>query len=74
MSNMSYCRFENTLTDIEDCISAIEEEGSVQGYVNEHIPSEHEMGAMRRMQRIAQELVEALQGVEYVSIPEEEER
>ena len=26
MSNMSYCRFENTSNDLEDCIEAIENE------------------------------------------------
>ena len=26
MSNMSYCRFENTANDLEDCIEAIENE------------------------------------------------
>ena len=25
MANMSYCRFENTTKDMEDCINAIEE-------------------------------------------------
>ena len=25
MANMSYCRFENTLTDLQDCVKAIEE-------------------------------------------------
>ena len=27
MSNMSYCRFENTLNDMVDCLRALEEEG-----------------------------------------------
>jgi hypothetical protein len=26
MPNMSYCRFENTVHDMQDCINAIEEE------------------------------------------------
>ena len=26
MSNMTYCRFENTANDVEDCIEAIENE------------------------------------------------
>ena len=25
MPNMSYCRFENTVTDMQDCVNAIEE-------------------------------------------------
>lgn len=27
MPNMSYCRFENTLNDLVDCLNALEEEG-----------------------------------------------
>ena len=27
MANMSYCRFENTLDDLVDCLNALEEEG-----------------------------------------------
>ena len=27
MSNMSYCRFENTLSDLRDCLNALKEEG-----------------------------------------------
>jgi len=36
MGNMSYCRFENTLRDLQDCVNAIENgdynEGGIQGY------------------------------------------
>lgn len=27
MANMSYCRFENTYRDMQDCVDALEEEG-----------------------------------------------
>ena len=27
MSNMAYCRFENTLTDLQDCFDHISDEG-----------------------------------------------
>ena len=27
MPNMSYCRFENTLNDLRDCLNALQEEG-----------------------------------------------
>ena len=73
MSNMSYCRFENTLRDMEDCVSTLNNAGSVQNYVTENQPSEYEMGAIRRMREISNDLIEALHGVEYVSIPEEED-
>jgi len=26
MANMSYCRFQNTLLDLEDCLEALQEE------------------------------------------------
>jgi len=36
MGNMSYCRFENTLRDLQDCVNAIESgdynEDGIQGY------------------------------------------
>lgn len=28
MANMSYCRFENTLSDLSDCQEALEDEGT----------------------------------------------
>jgi len=30
MANMSYCRFENTLSDLSDCLEAMEEAKSLQ--------------------------------------------
>ena len=35
MGNMSYCRFENTLADMEDCLNALEnglDAGELSGY------------------------------------------
>ena len=36
MGNMSYCRFENTLRDLQDCVNAIEsgdyDEDGIHGY------------------------------------------
>jgi hypothetical protein len=29
MPNMSYCRFQNTLTDLEDCYEAMTEQGDL---------------------------------------------
>jgi len=31
MSNMSYCRFENTLGDLEDCYDSMDETDELQG-------------------------------------------
>ena len=33
MANMSYCRFENTLTDLDDCYDALNEAGGVKEYI-----------------------------------------
>jgi intergrase/recombinase len=40
MRNMSYCRFENTSNDLEDCLSAI---------TNRNIKSERERDIAKRM-------------------------
>lgn len=32
MSNMSYCRFTNTRSDLADCIQALREETSLSGF------------------------------------------
>jgi len=31
MGNMSYCRFENTKRDLEECLEALHENGGVDG-------------------------------------------
>ena len=41
MSNMSYCRFENTTSDLDDCIEAIHE-----GEINEL--NEYEIEAIKK--------------------------
>jgi hypothetical protein len=47
MSNMSYCRFENTLNDLRDCIAALREEGMGT------IESESERSAAEALYKIA---------------------
>lgn len=51
MSNMSYCRFENTSRDLDDCIEAIE-----NGEINEL--NEYEIEAIKRMQYQAKCILE----------------
>ena len=31
MSSMSYCRFENTYGDLEECLTALQDEGGIEG-------------------------------------------
>ncbi len=61
MANMSYCRFENTLNDMKDCLYALEEAGSKEEYVKEDTPSEYEMSAINEMKQIAEQLAEKLE-------------
>ena len=49
MPNMSYCRFENTVMDIIDCINAIEE-----GDTDEL--SSYEVNALRRFKELGDEI------------------
>lgn len=51
MSNMSYCRFRNTLTDLIDCQRNFE-----------NISSESELDAAKKMIRICKEIVEKFNG------------
>ena len=66
MSNMSYCRFENTNDDLKDCEEALSEmEGSYQDFYDS-LSSDHERrgfkALMKRIERMANEFdVEELQ-------------
>ena len=46
MANMSYCRFENTLYDLQDCYEALQDVGGVENYINDKHPSEEEKEAI----------------------------
>lgn len=54
MSNMSYCRFQNTGSDFEDCIEAMEEAMWIGGMDL----SEEEARAMDEMYEQAQRFIE----------------
>tara|TARA_R100001377_G_C3164095_1_gene100688 strand:+ start:249 stop:452 length:204 start_codon:yes stop_codon:yes gene_type:complete len=49
MANMSYCRFENTARDLQDCVSAIENDEvyDFDGY---------ELNGFKKLIRLAEEL------------------
>jgi hypothetical protein len=65
MSNMSYCRFENTSRDLEDCIEAIE-----NGEINEL--NEYEIDALKTMQYQAKCILEMKDDIE-IGIKDSEE-
>lgn len=47
MANMSYCRFQNTLPDLKDCIRAIEnlEDGPAEGLSDEEAEAAEDLFA-----------------------------
>jgi len=50
MGNMSYCRFENTARDLQDCVRAIEN-GDVYDF------SQWELAGFEKLIRLANEIV-----------------
>ena len=59
MSNMSYCRFENTSNDLQDCLEAMQELIDNFG-VDEYgdTLSKTELNAMHNMMPMAEEFIE----------------
>lgn len=53
MANMSYCRFENTLNDLKDCLAAIREEGM------DTLDSQSERDAAENLVRTAKRFIRA---------------
>lgn len=51
MSNMSYCRFENTARDLEDCLDAIQ-----NGEIND-LSSQYEVDALEKLLDLCKEVV-----------------
>jgi len=49
MGNMSYCRFENTARDLQDCVSAIEND-EVYDF------DSYELNGFKKLIRLAEEL------------------
>lgn len=58
MSNMSYCRFENTSNDIADCIEALDESNWDLQEMIENASSEYEARGMKRFVRLCKEVAE----------------
>ena len=59
MSNMSYCRFENTSNDLQDCLEVMQEFINNKG-VDEHgdTLSKTELNAMHNMRPMVEEFIE----------------
>jgi hypothetical protein len=59
MPNMSYCQFENTAKDMQDCIYAIEER-DVYDFSN------HELRGFKEVYELAQEIVNMEDDIEKI--------
>lgn len=65
MSNMSYCRFQNTLNDLRDCVSALEELALdlEEGTDNNNELSTDEASAAREMERLCNKYVALMEEI-----------
>jgi len=55
MANMSYCRFENTVNDMHDCIDALEEADYDMEVLQEDA-SEYERGTMEEFIKLCKQV------------------
>lgn len=53
MANMSYCRYENTAKDLQDCVNAL-----YQADINEPLSSQWEERGLRDLLYFAKEIVD----------------
>lgn len=56
MANMSYCRFENTYNDLQDCLEALENEGGITGV--EEDANQYEKPYVRRLVELCREIAD----------------
>ena len=64
MANMSYCRFENTLGDLRDCLYAVQEaldEGKTFTEFKKTLSSDYERHAFMRMLYVCEEFQQAFE-------------
>ena len=54
--NMSYCQFENTLTDLRQCLGTLERARSWEDLTEEM--SEYEVEALREMPKVLAEMLQ----------------
>ena len=72
MPNMSYCRFQNTAADLEECIEAIAEQGTDELEEEARAGYPEELEALQKMYELARQLVHDLLPGGVPDTPEEE--
>lgn len=55
MPNMSYCRFENTYSDLRDCYDALSEAGSIEEIEND--ANQYEKKYIRKLVELCKDIV-----------------
>ncbi len=63
MSNMSYCRFENTMRDLEDC----------QEHLNDKLDSEYEISSRVRLIEICRNIAKEMEDEDLDKLPKGKE-
>lgn len=56
MSNMSYCRFENTYNDLLECLDALDNEGGIEGVEEE--ANQYEKPYVRKLIELCDEVAQ----------------
>ena len=69
MSNMSYCRFQNTLVDLRDCVNEMDEAYTLKDMEL----SEDEAHAAKRLYQFAKEYVEQFERLTFADTFEDED-
>jgi hypothetical protein len=64
MGNMSYCRFENTSSDIADCIEALDDANWDLEEMIKNASSEYEIVGIKRFIELCREVAENFTGVD----------
>ena len=67
MANMSYCRFENTASDLDDCLSAMQEaldEGVSLSAFHKSLSSSYEKHSFRKLIALCEEIVNTAEQME----------
>lgn len=71
MSNMSYCRFENTVPDMQDCVDALDDGFNDLEAIMRRASSWQEARAMKRFIEICREVAETFDGYDDDLNPDE---
>lgn len=67
MANMSYCAFENTVSDLQQCIDLMDDHSSLEEFI-ESRSSDYERRAVKKMIDTAQEFLDRVDEIDDLDI------